>query len=135
MIAWLSPNLVRLRKAGQKMRVLESRRRVDPAFARDRFGVRPAGGFQGRVDEFHRGHFESGMFRAQKTRQRLYQFVIGTAFARRLDQLRPDLDVAVTAGLINVIMLHEHRRGQHDIGPASRFGEELFVRGDEQIVA
>ena len=54
--------------------------------------------------------------RAEPPRQALQHLVVRAAFARRLDQLGADLDVAVAAGLVEVVVLHEHRRGQHDIG-------------------
>ena len=61
--------------------------------------------------------------------------VVGAALARRLDQLGTDLDMGVAAGLVEVVVLHEHRRRQHDVGPARCFGHELFVHADEQVVA
>ncbi len=75
-------------------------------------------------------------WRAPRRRsQTLQHLVVGAAFARRIDQLRSDLDMAVTAGLVDVVMLQEHRGGQHDVRPAGGLGHELFMRGDEQVVA
>ena len=61
--------------------------------------------------------------------------VVGAALARRLDQLGAELDVAVAAGLVDVVVLEEHRRGQHDVGHRGRLGHELLVHGDEQVLA
>ena len=61
--------------------------------------------------------------------------VIGAAFARRLDQLRPEDDVLMAAAAIDVVVLEEHRRRQHDVGHLRRLGHELLVHADEQVVA
>ena len=61
--------------------------------------------------------------------------MVGAAHARRVDQLGADLDVAVSAGLIDVVVLHEHRRRQHDVGEQRRLGHELLVYADKKIVA
>ena len=76
-----------------------------------------------------------GMTCPKPCRQTLQHLVVGAALARRIDQLRADLDVAVPAGLVDVVVLHEHRGRQHDVRPARRLGHELLVRADEQIVA
>ena len=116
------------------MRRLEWQRSVDPALAQHGLGVRPARGAQRGIDELHLGHVEAAMFRAQPHRQPLQHRVVGAALARRLDQLRADLEVGVAAGLVQVVVFHEHRCRQHHVGPASRLCHELFVHADEQIV-
>ena len=75
------------------------------------------------------------MSRAQPGGERVDHRVVRPAFPRRIDQLRPDLEVGVPAGLIEIVVLHEHRRRQHDVGPAGGFGHELFVGADEQVLA
>ena len=47
----------------------------------------------------------------------------------------PSLDVLVAAALVEVVVLHEHRRGQHDVGHQGRLGHELLVHADEQVLA
>ncbi len=61
--------------------------------------------------------------------------MIGAAFARRLDQLAAEDDVLVAAAPVDVVMLEEHRRRQHDVGHLGRVGHDLLVHGDEQVVA
>ena len=41
----------------------------------------------------------------------------------------------VPAALIEIVMLHEHRRGQNEIGHGGRFGHELLVDDREEILA
>ena len=145
MTAWLSPSAAQsgakwkrwslVREAGEEMRVLEARHGVDPAFAQHRRGIRPARRAQRRVDDLHRRHLEAGMLGAQPRCQALQYLVVRAALAGRLDQLRADLDVAVPAGLVQIVVLHEHRCRQHDVGPARRLRHELLVRADEQVVA
>ena len=43
--------------------------------------------------------------------------------------------MALAAGAIDIVVLDEHRGGQHDIGDVSRLGHELLVHRDEEIVA
>ena len=39
------------------------------------------------------------------------------------------------AAVIQIVMLHEHRRRQHDVGHRGSFGHELFVHRHKQILA
>ena len=87
------------------------------------------------VDELARAHAEAGMLRADALRQRADDLVVGAALARRLDELRPEHDVLVAAALVEVVVLHEHRRRQHDVGHQRRLGHELLVHADEEVVA
>ena len=64
----------------------------------------------------------------------LNNLMIRAAFAGRVDQFGADLDMAMGAGLIDVVMLHEHRRGQHQIGHGGGFGHELLMHAHEQIL-
>ena len=57
------------------------------------------------------------------------------ALARRLNQLWPCKNVLMPAALINVVVLHEHRGRQHEVGGLGRLGHELLVHADEQILA
>ena len=71
---------------------------------------------------------------AKSGRETPDNLVVGAALARRLDQLATDLQVAVAARLIQIVVFEEHGGGQHDVGPARRLGHELLVHCDEQVV-
>ena len=82
------------------------------------------------------GQAEAGHVRdAEALGQFLDDEVIGARPFRRLDQLRAEQDVLVAAAAIDVVMLEEHRRGQHDIGELGRVGHELLVHAGEEVVA
>ena len=49
--------------------------------------------------------------------------------------LRPEQDVLVAAALVDVVVLEEHGRRQHDVGHLRRLGHELLVHADEQVLA
>ena len=98
-------------------------------------GVRPAGRAQRRVDDLHRGHFETRDASPQAARPVLAAPHGSSGIRRAVRSVAADLDVRVAACLVQVVVLHEHRCGQHDIGPAGSFGHELLVHGDEQVVA
>lgn len=53
----------------------------------------------------------------------------------RLHQFRTKQNVVLAAGAVDVVMFKEHGGRQHDIGHLSRFGHELLMHGDEEIVA
>ena len=55
--------------------------------------------------------------------------------SRRLDRLGAELQILVAAAGVEVVVLEEHRRRQHDVGVARGVGEELLVDADEQVVA
>ena len=75
------------------------------------------------------------MFGVQPLRQRADHFVVRAARAGRLDDLRPEDDVLVTAGLVHVVVLEEHGGRQHDVRDRRGFGHELLVHADEEVVA
>ena len=117
------------------MRLPERRLAVDPAVGFE-FGQRAALGHpQHLVDQFARAHVKAAMRGAETLGQAGDHLVIGAAFARRLDQLRPEDEILVAAAAIDVVVLEEGRRRQHDVGHLRRLGHELFVHADEQIVA
>ena len=49
--------------------------------------------------------------------------------------VRRDLQIGVAAGGVDVVMLEERRRRQHDVGHRRGLGHELLVDADEEIVA
>ena len=61
--------------------------------------------------------------------------MIGSTFARRLDQLGAEHQKLVAAALVEIVVFQKHRRRQHDVGHRSRFGHEMLVNADEQVVA
>jgi len=73
-----------------------------------------------------------GLEAAAKTLQHL---VVGPAFTGRLDQLGADRNVLVAAAVIEIVMLHEHRRRQHDIRHQGGLGHELLMHRHEQVLA
>ena len=126
---------VLMREAVQKMRFLERRLAIEPA-RRLEFGQRPAaGGAQRRVDDLAGAHLKAGMLGAEALRQRADHFVVGAAALRRLDRLAAELQILMAAAGVDVVVLEEHRRRQHDIGMARGVGEELLVDAGEQVLA
>ena len=45
------------------------------------------------------------------------------------------LGVLMAAAVVEIVVLHEHRRGEHDVGHLRCLGHELLVHRDEQILA
>ena len=80
-------------------------------------------------------HGEAAVLGADALGERADDLVVGAALARRLDELRPEQDVLVAAALVEVVVLHEHGRRQHDVGHQGRLGHELLVHADEQVLA
>src|SRR5207247_6043030 len=95
----------------------------------------PAGTAQRPVDQLARAHLEPRVTRVEPPRQRADDLVVGAAFAGRLDQLGPELDVLVAAALVEVVVLEKHGRGQGNVGHAGGLGHELLVYADEQVLA
>ncbi len=108
---------------------------VDPAVFLKLGERAPTGLAQADIDQFARGHVETGMADAEPLRQRANHLVIGAAFAPRLDQLRPEQNILAAAGGIEIVVLDEHGGRQHDVGDFRGVGHELLVHADEQIVA
>ncbi len=77
---------------------------------------------------------EAGVGEAEALGQGADEVVVGAGLAGWVDDLAADLDVAVAAGLVDVVVLQEHRRGQDDVGVAGGFGHEVFVHDSEQVV-
>ncbi len=106
---------VRVRKAVEVMRGAKIRLDVAPQIGLQRRDIAMAALFQRRVDQFARRHFESGMHGVEAAAKGLQYFMVGAAFAGRLDQLGADRNVLVAAAIIEIVVLHEHRRGQDDV--------------------
>ena len=126
---------VRVAEAVEIVRRSEIRLAIDPAVGFDVGQCAPAGLLQRDVDQLARRHGEARVLGAEPLGQRADHVVVRSAFAGRLDQLRPEQDVLAAAGQIEVVVLDEHGGGQHDIGGARGVGHELLVHADEQIVA
>ena len=56
------------------------------------------------------------MHGAEALRQRTMNLMIVAAFARGLDQFRPQDDVLMAAAALKVVVLQEHGCRQHDVG-------------------
>ena len=72
---------------------------------------------------------------AEPARQVADQLVVGAALPVAVEDARPDRDVSLAEGPVDVVVLEEHRRGQYDIGVLRGGGHELLVHAEEQVVA
>jgi hypothetical protein len=61
--------------------------------------------------------------------------VVLAALARRLDHRLGHLEEGVAARGIEIVVLQEHGRRQHDVGIGRRLGQELLVHAGEQVLA
>ena len=59
--------------------------------------------------------------------------VVRAALGVGLEDGLVDLDRGVGRGLVDVVVLQEHGRRQHDVGHAGGVGQELLVHGREQV--
>ena len=59
--------------------------------------------------------------------------MVRAAFAMGRQDRAAELQVGVSAAQIDVVMLEEGRRRQHDVGHRHGFGHELLVDADEEI--
>ena len=87
------------------------------------------------VDQFARRHLETGMHRLEAAAEALQHLVVGAALAGRIDQLGADRNMLMAAAVIEIVVLHEHGRRQHDVGHLGRLGHELLVHHHEQVFA
>ena len=108
---------------------------VDPVFGFEFSERAPSGFLQRGVDQLPRGHGEARMFRAQPFGQSANDFVIGAAFAGRLDELWSEQKILTATGGVEIVVLDEHGRRQHHVGHFCGIGHELFVHANEQILA
>ena len=126
---------VGMAEALQEMRGLEIGLEIDPALRLERLEAQAAFR-QHQVDMLALAHAESRHIRhTQPLSQFLDHVMVGARAGRRLDHLRPQRDVLVAAALVDVVVLQEHRRRQHDVGEPGRIGHELLVDAGEQVVA
>ena len=75
------------------------------------------------------------MLGAEALRQAADDVVVGARLGMGLDHLARHLQEGVAAGGVDVVMLEERRRRQHDVGHGGGLGQELLVHADEEIVA
>ena len=123
------------RKATQEMRGVEIRLEINPALVLDPVQTAKSGGGQGFVDDFQLAHLEAAMGAAKAAGQFRQHIMIAAAACRAVDGFRREMEMAVPAGGINVVMLQEHRRRQHDIGEFGGVGHELLMHAQEKILA
>ena len=113
----------------------EGRLRIDVDLRLQLAKAAPAGLPERPVDDLAGRHPEAAVFRSDPLGDGADDLMVGAALARRLDELGPELDVLVAAAPIDVVVLHEHGRGQDDVGHQGRLGHELLVDADEQVLA
>ena len=82
---------------------------------------------QRRVDDLHRSHLETAMLAPSRAARPCSTSWFDRHSPGGSISFGADLDMAVSTGLIQIVVLHEHRRRQHDIRPARRFRHELLV--------
>src|SRR5438552_4993363 len=92
-------------KAVDVMRGGEIGLAIDPALRLQPLDAAPAGTAQRPVDQPAAAHLEPRVTRVEPPRQCADDLVVGAAFAGRLDQLGPELDVLVAAALVEVVVL------------------------------
>ena len=81
------------------------------------------------------GGAEDRIIAAQTQGDGVDDLVIGARLARRIDHGGSIEHAGVAATGVVIIVLEEHGGGQHDIGQFRRFGHELLVDHEEQVVA
>ena len=126
--------LVRMRKTVKVMRGPEIRLNIAPQVGLQRCDIAMAALLQRGVDQFARRHLEGGVHRVEAPAKSLQYFMVGAAFAWRIDQFGADRDMLLATAVIEIVVLHEHGRRQHDVGHLGRLGHELLVHRDEQIL-
>ena len=122
-------------EAIQEMRGCKIRLHIAPSGRFKIVDAQSAGIFQRPVNQFTLTHLETGMLGAYSAGQFTDDLMIAAALTRRIDQLRSQLDELMSTALINVVMFQEHGGWQHNIRQFIRFGHELFMHADEQIIA
>src|ERR1700738_1855771 len=115
---------VSMRETIKVMRRAKIRLDVAPQISLQRLDVAMTALFEGGVDQLARRHFESGMHGVEAAAKAPQYLMIGTAFAGRLDQLGADRNMLMAAPVIEIVVLHEHGRGQHDVGHLGGLGHE-----------
>src|SRR6516165_9338143 len=95
----------------------------------------PARVLQRPINQLARRHGKAGMLSTEASRQRADHLVIGATLTGRLDQLWPEQNVLMPAALIDVVMLEEHGRRQHNVCHARGLGHKLLMYAREQIFA
>ena len=71
----------------------------------------------------------------QALRQPAQHVMVRACLAHRLDHGAGDLQMGVSAGDVEIVMLQKCRRGQNDVGHFRRFRHELLMHTHEQIIA
>ncbi len=129
------PFAVGMPETFEEMRAREIRRFVVPARGVDRVSGRIARCLQRPIDQLPLAHLEAGMPRSQASGKFAQNPMVGPALGVGLDDLLGHLQIGVPAGLIDIVVFEERRRGQHDVGHPRGVGQELLVHANEQILA
>ena len=75
------------------------------------------------------------MLGAEPLGQRADDDMVRARLGVGLDHLARDLEAGVAAGDVDVVVLEEGRRRQHDVGHRGGLGHELLVDAQEEILA
>src|SRR5271166_2463669 len=119
----------------EKMAGLEWRAAIEPAVFRKALDVGQAADLQGPVDQLDRADHKAGVASAEPLGEPADHIVIGPALGVGRQYGATDLQVSVSPGGIDVVMLQEGGSGQYDVGHCRGFGHELLVDADKQVGA
>ena len=96
--------------------------------------ARPARRLKSLVDDFPHTHVEAAMDSAQALGQFTDHKMIVARLVERFDKFGTDLDIAMSAAQIEIVMLHKCRGRQDDICKLGGIGHKLFMHAQEQIL-
>src|SRR5438445_10639535 len=96
--------LVRMRKTVKVMRGPEIRLDIAPQVGLQRCDIAMAALLQRGVDQFARRHLEGGVHRVEAPAESLQYFMVGAAFAWRIDQFGADRDMLLATAVIEIVM-------------------------------
>ncbi len=106
-----------MRETVEEMRVFEVRLAVEPFMLEEVVVVRQAARFENAVDHFPGAKAEAWLIgNAEALCELLDDEKVGTHRRRRFDELRAEQDMLLAAAAVNIVMLHEHRGRNDDIG-------------------
>src|SRR5579884_1522287 len=92
------------------------------------------GAFERGIDHLIDRLAEARLGEAHSLRKLAEHLYVALRFAYRSDRLIGNLQIVVPIGLLNIFLLEESGRRQHDVGVIGGIGEELIVDDGEQIV-
>src|ERR1700733_8840456 len=126
---------VGVRKAIKEMRGFERRLAVEPARGFELCERASSRDAQGLVDDLAWTHVESAVLGAEPASERANDLMIRAASFRRIDRLWRELEKLMCACGVDVVVLEEHRRREHNVGKTRGISHELLMHADKQILA